>query len=516
MIELQVRQDLAISMNHLPTCFDDIVATISAYCNRDYELMYINIWDFLDLSTVNGDQYLQRKKDNLRKYHGIHIEFKAASFSDMIPVIQRNVSRGIPVIIGFDGYYCEWDPFFGKTHNNHACVAIDIDVQAREITLADPYFNRTKEKVSFDVLARASNHYGEVHIGGQPDLADRMAILQQGLKRIQENGMIERMRDFSNYISRLSDEDMDAFYRDAIESASGIYNYFKQTILGRMHFGVMLKSYCEIYKTEEFRIWSDELYAMAIYWESIQNLFIKALYIGNLKSVQEELVERIQEAARIEERLVTRFYRREQVKEENPTVQQTQSARKTYVCFDHIPLEDHYNNKGFALDLEQADDADLTGLNEFFLIDRDYDHIVLTGENYSFQLPCFSTGEPDNVTCGKQEISVSDKAYSGILLLGCSEWGHTKGDITLRYKDGTSEKIAVLMPDMATKSDEIDPASVVVSGQTYAREDGQCSIRAEKANLFRLFLPITGDKRLAGFMLPKGSNMHIVALTLCC
>ncbi|GEM_PF-4720032 len=305
MIEVSIRKVPIQCTNRFSACLDDIAATITAHYQRDYRLMYRDSWDFFSLSDdVDEDQVDQHKWDNLYNFHGARLVLEQAPFSQSLSRISQQIDNGVPAVIGFDGYYCDWDPYCGKTHNRHACIAVGLDLQAEEVLIVDPYFTKAEKRVSFHVLQQASEYFGEWQIQEAPLLTDWASLLREAVAKIEEKDMMSSIRKLADEITQLN---MDELYDDLTDSIRRLYAYFNRLILGRMQFGLVMNAYSEHYREHSFSSWEAEFQRLATNWEVILNVISKALFAESFKHAKQEVEDRILAAADDEEAMLSRL-----------------------------------------------------------------------------------------------------------------------------------------------------------------------------------------------------------------
>src|SRR5436190_21175661 len=95
------------------TCYDDVIASIAKWKNKDYKLMYCDSWNFFYESNNRNNQNIIKKltvnenviektMENLKKFHGIEVNFyKNPSSENIINAIKNSLSIGMQLLVQF-------------------------------------------------------------------------------------------------------------------------------------------------------------------------------------------------------------------------------------------------------------------------------------------------------------------------------------------------------------------------------------------------------------------------------
>jgi hypothetical protein len=129
-------------------CLEDILAVLSHWLGRDYEMMFMDTWGFIYYPPMQSkilgsriDTGDFRVWENLHYYHGILANWRFnLTMEERFCTIRSELSKNCPVIMHTDGYYIPWIKIYQKFHRDHTCLIIGIDEDDNLICL-DPFWN---------------------------------------------------------------------------------------------------------------------------------------------------------------------------------------------------------------------------------------------------------------------------------------------------------------------------------------------------------------------------------------
>ncbi|GEM_PF-2869947 len=173
-----------------------------------------------------------------------------------------------------------------------------------------------------------------------------------------------------------------------------------------------------------------------------------------------------------------------------------------------IDLSASYNNQAFG---GKQSDADLTGGGEHYLLDEAAEELnVVTVGDVAYRMHEPLGRGCDNIACQGQALELESRAYSGICLLGCGEWGDQIGTFKVQDEEGEAESIKVQLTDWAwtPKFGE----TVVLTYPIYRKNSQTPSI--DQGRIFAVHYPLKRGKRVSKLLLPVCPSMHIFALTM--
>ncbi|MEV5827706.1 GH92 family glycosyl hydrolase [Spirillospora sp. NPDC052242] len=133
--------------------------------------------------------------------------------------------------------------------------------------------------------------------------------------------------------------------------------------------------------------------------------------------------------------------------------------------------------------------------------------LPLGGSGIAFTWPDAAPGEPDNWIPHGQRIDLPDEPSTGIAFLGLATNGPSAGTATVRYTDGSTQRVEVAFPDWAASASGGATELVTVRGRNNA--DGSAG-----DGTFRVFasrtVPLDPAKVVDEVVLPEGTDRGIM------
>ncbi|KAF6582674.1 C39 family peptidase [Paenibacillus sp. EKM211P] len=506
---------------HLPkgafqSCIDDIIATISCYFNRDYHLMYSNMWQFnytknADISFAqrfSGD--LNGELDLLEKYHGIRIEYhESIKLNELLEISEDEISNGYPVITMFDSYYNSWDPFYNKLHNKHACLITGINKKNKTVYITDPYFEKVNEEVPFQILERASEYYGLIKLlDNNPTIDLEKLLISKSEDFIRDNGMKAFISDISDQWS----DDLSFLWDRTNERdfwVSDFYQTFKnQIILKRHKFITIIDFYKKRSPSKLLDDLIDEYTFIINFWEMFINMLTKSAFLVNQKQgLKENIVAKISEAAQLETSLAQKIIENASPRDSLSSKVDLEKKNNKPCDYVQINLQSYLNNKGFSYLLSATVEADLTGAGEYLLMDKPMNNNLFIDEIPLF-FPEIAQSKYDNVSCTGQMILFPQNSYKKVILMWCSEWGDSAGYITINYSNGQSNRHGFSLSDMSLQPQFNERIALPV--KCVLKE----SLNTKDAYLFLTKFNLNSENEVSSIQLPNSPNVHVFAMSL--
>ncbi|MGR6765263.1 BtrH N-terminal domain-containing protein [Paenibacillus sp. T2-29] len=520
-IDLILKRIISKNKNRYPTCIDDIVFTISAWNKNNYELMYINSWGFCyeersqhstPSELFTNITFQNDLIKNLSEYHGVDINFVHINKpSELYEHVQKQLKLGMPILVKIDSYYNVFDPLYMKEHNNHFCIATGIDFDRKNLIIADPYFQLKDVSIPFDVTEQASDiigilsfrnskkekHFFELH----PFLSKESYILKQ--KQFND------IKIFANDLLHLIKSDKPD---TKLLSLPVIYDTINELILGRLRFSILLAFYKKSEKINELDNICYRMNEAALHWEMVLNSIAKSIYTNQINKQIYKICERIHAISEFENSILNNLYSVLNEQSQNNNVEEkliSYNIHNEKIKYFPLEISSYYNNKGFVLKNSNRINADLTGLNEFFLFD-DPPSSIITIKDYNFKLPNFN-GFYDNISCDSQKIKVDiDKGHK-LAFLGCSEWGNTQAEILINYSDESQDILKLNITDLSCEPmyDEI----IALRGKTYNNNNDIITLVQDKAFINIVSSNINLEKKVKSIILPYNRNYHILSIS---
>lgn len=129
-------------------CQEDVIANLSRWLGRDYEMIFIDQWGFfyfpssrIKIIGSRIDSGESRLWENLHYYHGIVSTCGyRESMEERFISIRRELHQNRPVVMHTDSFYIPWIRLYNKYHRDHTCLIVGID-DKDNIQCLDPFWN---------------------------------------------------------------------------------------------------------------------------------------------------------------------------------------------------------------------------------------------------------------------------------------------------------------------------------------------------------------------------------------
>lgn len=512
------------------SCMDDIIATISKYYSRPYELMYIQSWNFnlrnndekcilgekIEISNFNRFQLL-------KKYHNISLEkHNFNDINELIFIIENELARNAPIAIHFDAFYCPWDNCQNVMHNQHMCLVVGIDLVNNTLLITDPYYLVKERVVSIDLISKASKFYYLIDVKDcavqDYNYYELLNDLVLNLKvKNEHKSIFSQIRQFADDILMYFDSRSNLIISEDIYN-NKTFEHISNVIFGRGLFYTTLKYISRKENLMELFNLTDNFKIMISNWNTINSLFTKAFFEKNLRKYSDRLYKKIIEEADYEENTancILEIINRGNI-DELFTNEHYNSQDYNNQDLDTIflELEPYYNNKGFGSQT-CASSANLTGMCEFLVDENILSACIMGKSNIKFRFPIVNSMEKayDNISCSSQFIQLSPINCKKISFLGCSEYGSYYNIVNITYTDGFNENIKIGFSDLAFEP--IYNEHIFWKGRTacYSNDD-KLEILQNNAKIYAISIPLQHNGLIHGIRLPDCGNIHIFAISL--
>ena len=171
-----------------------------------------------------------------------------------------------------------------------------------------------------------------------------------------------------------------------------------------------------------------------------------------------------------------------------------------------LNLTSYFNEDAFSYDSNRSD-GNYDGLN--YTYSADLVNSTPVYDSIPYVLGPLTDKSNNSVKCIGQTISVEQKKYSSVRLLGSSTNGDAKGTLRINYTDGTYTDLELKQKDWCA-SDTTGEKVV----QTLNHRHGNNQDHVINAHIYASYLNSSQDKIMTSITLPNNSNMHILAITL--
>jgi len=517
---LKIRLDIHNSpfskqIDHVPSCFDDIISTVCTAYKLDYFPMFASSYSFL-LSDKDEAHYMQiDTKDDLSELlygcSGLSYVYKyKTDTEELYSVILDELKEKRPVAIHFDAFYCPWDKLNGKIHNDHMVLVVGVDEESRKLFVCDPWFDK-EEWIPADLIDVACGYYVTFSFEAfdLPEIDDEYLIsnLNRAINRDSQNAF-DNIRKFAERLPTefdFSDLNANNFFDSTCSKTIQRVVYSRCKYLAFLCYMIPKSRMITKEKCIEFG-------RFMVAWRIVQNLFAKA-YIQKIKPgapFLQHLSNKIISIANEEEHFLTdTIFHKTNAEYLNLTSSSNVPENKEAKSVD---LSQYLNNKAFDY-LCSKYKADFTGKRSFLLTDDE--SVKSEYAVKDIRIPLFENVEKeyDNIICLGQEISCEAKNVSGMIICACGEFGNYSDYWKIVDENGREHCFKVTVSDHSShpRSDE---AVVYTTDKCGRRNDGVAVVVCENCHIFTEQVWFDSRINVEKIILPNCPCTHIFSVIL--
>lgn len=521
------------------SCVDDALATVSNFYGIEYRFSYAKAWDFKYTSyDIDKNMLFEKRLDTknaLERYHFLsechrtkmNYHYKE-NVEELLDIVRNELAHNRPCSLRMDSYNIPWDGAYQKLHTNHVCMPVEIG--KKDILVIDPYNHMTdlsfpisglKEASGFCITYDVNQEYNEMF-----DCKDILIKVMEELLGITGgNNDFDNMRLFSRELK-------EHFYIEReLEKTGGRFFwsefYFR---LVEFAFGRSFARQAILYSAK--RLQSDEVKEIG---DSIRRMVSKFNYaiamlqrvltgktadegalINCQKRVLEEVGNLFSLEADFEENVANQLLKflrgNVNTDKEKMTAKLYSSPLNVKQIGDacNVDLSPYYNNQAMGENTE-AENADFTGVGEYFLKDDFPINRLIEYGGVKFQIKPEGGNSYDNISCMGQKIKIDKQNVIQMDFMLAAEWGSYCEEIQVCYNDGREKVISFGVTDFALKPKYGE--TVVYQGRTSKREANQVKPWQKSAKLFAISVKeIHGN--IDCIVLPMCERIHIFALRI--
>ncbi|MCX8131454.1 MAG: hypothetical protein N3I35_15350 [Clostridia bacterium] len=182
-------------------CVEMCVASVLLKYNRDYTLMFSDVWGAEFEQSVSLSEYVSLSEklklgrtgriwELIEKFYGVKVSWiNAHNINNLYDILYKQLELGIPIGLLTSGYFCPWSDAYQKYDIPHAFLVIGIDNNSNNLLCMDPYFSLDIKNIELNVIV---DNVSEVFIF--QILGDGKKILIGVMWQIWESKMYSRVR----------------------------------------------------------------------------------------------------------------------------------------------------------------------------------------------------------------------------------------------------------------------------------------------------------------------------------
>lgn len=506
-------------------CIESAAASIAAWRDRNYEMMFSRTWGFDILPEDPAFPGVIGKRitagfieDDILKpleiYHGLRVGFNKAEGIDFLyNEILRELKEGMPVGIYFDESYLPWKGKKGDIpgfllivgyEGQQVLYCLDIhngyaDIKSLPVECLLNLGNDSTDFLFYYTFSLVNDERRNI------DYYDFLLNFRK-CKSLNKNPF-ESMRYLAAYIAENMDYTREKCNANDIYYVPLLLNIM-QLIRARKLMASSADYIWKITKNPLLHNLNKDFLEIGYEWHQVWNKLFKLFYIHEDNTEEKiKIAKKITKIAEKEERLINEIVNNEYnhiqyefVRREEQTESRTNSQIQ---CLD---IKGHMNNKAFARNELNEEKADLTGQGEYFLCNGLPNDGIFDVAGMKFTIHVNGI-HYDNISCFNQIIHIPRGNYKRLLFLGCSEWGEGFGQLKIIYHHGFVEKTFLYLPNW----DNNNPNGAVNIWKGKIIGLNHCT---EERSLFAVSFEIKSNEEIKEIQLPDVTNMHIFAISL--
>lgn len=512
-------------------CIEKIIATISVFLGRNYEMIFCNniksynvftVEELIGKLTEEKDFDTRELVSNLELYHGIEFyKYECKNFLEAFDFISNELKQNRPVIVQVDIFSLPWlsekDYMYYKNNNiNGSSVLIIIGIEREILHCFDAHYSNCENVIPFDNLKEGI-------------FLDRIAGIRVKEKKyiIEKNKctLNDKMISFCEKNEfglnvfeqiRLLGKELNTFevYKGDIKR----YGYRQLCYLkgcinkiyrSRYLFSFALEYMANVLTDEKLEKYVNYYKEVVSVWYSI---YLFAVKINMTKAFNEKNIEtisnNIHKASIKEEEIIKAIiglgiadinYKR--------NVDDLKEKKSEYFDSMYVPLDRYFNNNSFICAFIGSEKTEFLG---------EY----LSRDEYSFKMSktIYNT-EFDNISCMGQIIEIPTIKGYRIKILGYGEDGNFSGVGKLIYSNGVIDEFVIELSRFERKKQydvQYGSNQIMWESDRNNEEYDMGTYVSGRLNMRILAMqhPLNELYQLKQVALPNISNIHILAITI--
>ncbi|MBL0388673.1 amino acid adenylation domain-containing protein [Tumebacillus sp. ITR2] len=306
-----IQFDIRPSKHFEHNCIDDVIASLTEWLERRYELMYFGSWNFGFASEGTGSlgERLHvkpsRYREFLERYHGMKSTVLTSGTSeDALRMIVRELRADRPVVLTMNSYWVPWDENYQQNDVVHSLIITGHNPETDDLYATDPYF-----KMQGALLPVQEFHRGFQHVTMMEVVADEvidtgvLTDLQAYLEQTLEEGVpFQQMEVFADALATHFDLQREtegfAHFTDV-----PLFSQLGDVADGRVKFALLLDFLGSQFHSGFFAL-GESMKKAAANWGVIRGSLIKMFLTKKTsQALLDKSAERIRQAAVVESKL---------------------------------------------------------------------------------------------------------------------------------------------------------------------------------------------------------------------
>lgn len=510
-------------------CFDDIVATIAAWLNRDYELMYSGAWSFIyepiesDVAPLGNSINLipYDKYALLEKYHGIKLVLhEKTSLEHTLSIICSELSESRPVAVLINAFWCPSCPGYHleKIQQNHFCLVVGLDTSNNIIKYIDPFYMKNNINLTMDEFANGYDGFVTFSVTSpEKSETDWLTIIRSIITRLKSTSFgintFDMIRIFSNQLRSTLDMNREKSVSDMDIGDFPLIKKLVDISHDRKQICILLDYIAKKYIVPALAESSSRLRDTIFKWGMVRALLCRAYLTSNLSAeLRNNLADKIIDIANDEDDISSNLMLLQNSKCKSPVIDLNENYTSELNNTFFIDLKPYFNNKSFSRLHDYNGTADFTGDGRFFI--TDYFNDITWNYKLLFDVTNITENLNDNILCTTQIITVPKGKYKALMIMGSADFDHMIDKLKILYTDAYEEEIELKFSLFRTEK-PIFGERIAYSGK-FGKIINNNSIKELSYNgsLYFESFALKHNGVINSICLPYCPSMHIYAISL--
>lgn len=499
-------------------CIQGPMAAAAGYYDRNYYFYYCYLYSLFNL--FGHDKYSFFEFSNrILNIMGLSLNYidYGSDYDEALITIKEIIDKGSPVLV-----FCKYNAlFYSSYYDNsnfklvHGLIVSGYNdgnktIVINESTLLRNVFSKSnnpdvyfplqiKETSMKEILMKSNPQFGDIEFGTE-NFANKVFYVKK------EKNVILQMCDIINKSREIISQ--------RIYESDFIINLKKYYIDSQVKINFTFEDYFSKY------VWGLDAIFKLFYMYTNENELhrekIKMLekeIVDSKKNTISKFIKTVMKKEKLTDKLKASMIDSWEYSNELLMTIITELSKnipsKMYEYFP-IKINDHYNCQAFEESINNNSTADITGEGTHFLFENIVTDKLWQNNDYAF-IYNYLKNQNDNISCQGQSIDIDvKKIFSGIAILGCSEYGSYREKIIVTYINGKNYEFEADFSDFFQAA--IYEEKLFWKGIALDRKRGKTTVHNFSARLFAKRYEIPRG-RIISVHLPKRKNIHIFAIT---